>query len=80
MLEITLMGNFKDGTKFAYGLSILLSGLKPAHIATHGTGIYATPSIIYASHPRYAEVKEIKIEEHRKFFNSGRYIQFVLES
>ena len=67
------------GTKFEYGLSILLSGLKPAWDTAHGPGIYASPSIIYAAHPRYAEVKEIQPSQHNDFFKHGRYVQFVLE-
>jgi hypothetical protein len=67
------------GTKFAHGLSILLSGLKPAEIAAHGSGVYATPSINYASHPRYSEVKVIESNHQKKFFKQGKYVQFVLE-
>jgi len=69
------------GTKFAHGLSILLSGLKPARRGAHGRGIYLTPSIIYASHPRYSEVKEISPEYLQDFSNNknAKYIQFVLE-
>ena len=67
------------GTKFSYGLSILLSGLAPAGIAAHGTGIYATPSIIYAAHPRYSEVKEIESIHEGSFFKHGRYVQFLLQ-
>jgi hypothetical protein len=66
------------GTKFAYGLSILLNGMKPAQIKALGDGIYTTPSIIYASHPRYAEVRPIP-PSAREFFKSGEYIQYVLE-
>lgn len=66
------------GTKFQHGLSILLNGMKPARTAVHGKGIYLTPSIIYASNPRYAEIKKIP-PEARKFFDYGKYIQFVLE-
>ena len=66
------------GTKFAYGLSILLNGMKPAQIKALGEGIYTTPSIIYASHPRYAEVMPIP-SSARNFFKSGAYIQYVLE-
>lgn len=66
------------GTKFEYGLSILLNGLKPAKVVAHGKGVYASPSINYVSHPRYAEVKRIESSKI-KFFKSGRYIQFVLE-
>ncbi|CAF3423580.1 unnamed protein product, partial [Rotaria sp. Silwood2] len=67
------------GTKFSSGLSILLSGLKPAEIYAHGAGIYVTPSINYACHPRYAEVKLIQSSAQEKFFKSGEYVQFVLE-
>lgn len=67
------------GTKFSYGLSILLSGLKPAEVDEHGTGIYATPSINYAAHPRYSEVKQMESTNNSKFFKSGSYVQFVLE-
>jgi hypothetical protein len=67
------------GTKFAHGLSILLNGLKPAERAEHGAGIYATPSINYACHPRYAEVKKIPSSARKKIFKSGKYVQFVLE-
>ncbi|CAF3297878.1 unnamed protein product [Rotaria sp. Silwood2] len=67
------------GTKFAHGLSILLSGLKPAEIDQHGAGIYATPSVNYAAHPRYSEVKLIESSTRKKFFKSGKYVQFVLE-
>ncbi|CAF3914883.1 unnamed protein product [Rotaria sp. Silwood2] len=67
------------GTKFAYGLSILLSGLKPAENYEHGAGIYVSPSINYACHPRYAEVKLIDASYGSKFFKSGKYVQFVLE-
>jgi hypothetical protein len=67
------------GTKFEFGLSILLSGLKPAQAIAHGKGIYASPSIIYASHPRYSEVKEIQASEQSKLFKHGKYVQFVLE-
>ena len=66
------------GTKFAYGLSILLNGLAPAKCAALGQGIYASQSIIYACHPRYAEVKRIESEDEKKFFTNGKYIQFVL--
>ncbi|CAF3820172.1 unnamed protein product [Rotaria sp. Silwood1] len=66
------------GTKFEYGLSILLNGMKPAKIKALGDGVYTTPSINYACHPRYAEVKPIS-EAARKIFKSGAYIQFVLE-
>ncbi|CAF3819920.1 unnamed protein product [Rotaria sp. Silwood1] len=66
------------GTKFEHGLSILLNGLKPAHLKAHGDGIYATPSINYACHPRYSEVKLIQ-SSSQKIFKSGKYVQFVLE-
>ncbi|CAF4015068.1 unnamed protein product [Rotaria magnacalcarata] len=67
------------GTKFAYGLSILLSGLAPAKCAALGKGIYASQSIIYTSHPRYAEVKQIESKDERNFFKNGKYVQFVLQ-
>ncbi|CAF3878040.1 unnamed protein product, partial [Adineta steineri] len=67
------------GTKFSYGLSILLSGLKPAEVKAHGAGIYASPSIIYSSHPRYSEIKEIKPSEQTNFFPDGKYVQFMLQ-
>ena len=67
------------GTKFEYGLSILLSGLKPAERAEHGAGVYTTPSINYACHPRYSEVKPIEPSSESKFFKAGKYVQFVLE-
>ena len=67
------------GTKFAFGLSILLSGLKPAERNEHGTGVYATPSVNYAAHPRYSEVKLIESTHRKKFFNNAKYVQFVLE-
>lgn len=67
------------GTKFAYGLSILLSGLKPAEVIAHGKGIYASPSIIYVCHPRYSEVRKIKPSEEVSFVKSGKYVQFVLQ-
>jgi hypothetical protein len=67
------------GTKFVYGLSILLSGLKPADQAVHGAGIYVTPSVNYACHPRYSEVKLIESQSRGNFLKSGQYVQFVLE-
>ncbi|CAF1077291.1 unnamed protein product [Adineta ricciae] len=67
------------GTKFSYGLAILLSGLKPAERVALGQGIYTTPSINYACHPRYAEVKLIESSTNNTFFKSGKYVQFVLE-
>ena len=67
------------GTKFECGLAILLGGLKPAKTDAHGAGIYATPSINYACHPRYAEVKAIESSSTSKFFPRGKYAQFVLE-
>lgn len=67
------------GTKFQFGLAILLSGLMPAQNAAWGSGIYASQSIIYACHPRYAEVKEIKSAEEQKVFKNGKYIQFILQ-
>ncbi|CAF0874418.1 unnamed protein product [Rotaria sordida] len=67
------------GTKFEYGLSILLNGLKPAERAEHGAGIYVSPSINYVCHPRYAEVKRLDTSYPSKFFKSGKYVQFVLE-
>lgn len=67
------------GTKFEHGLSILLNGLKPADIAVHGKGVYLTPSVNYAAHPRYSEVREIDPSKSEKFFKLGKYIQFVLE-
>ncbi|CAF0939907.1 unnamed protein product [Adineta steineri] len=67
------------GTKFSFGLSILLSGLKPAAVIAHGQGIYASPSIIYVSHPRYSEVREISLSEQSSFIKRGKYVQFVLE-
>ena len=57
----------------------MLSGLKPAVVAAHGDGIYATPSINYAAHPRYSEVKSIEKKHRTKFFPNGKYVQFVLE-
>jgi hypothetical protein len=45
----------------------------------HGDGIYATPSVNYAAHPRYSEVKLIESSTRKKFFKSGKYVQFVLE-
>ena len=66
------------GTKFNYGLSILFNGMKPAQIKALGDGIYTTPSIIYASHPRYAEIMPIPLSA-RTVFKSGQYIQYVLE-
>ncbi|CAM4805580.1 unnamed protein product [Rotaria magnacalcarata] len=67
------------GTKFNFGLAILLSGLKPADCTAHGEGIYASPSIIYACHPRYAEIKEIEPTHQNEYFKNGKYVQFVLE-
>ena len=67
------------GTKFEHGLAILLSGLKPAERKEHGDGVYATPSINYACHPRYSEVKSIEPSSESKFFKAGKYVQFVLE-
>ncbi|CAF1003538.1 unnamed protein product [Adineta steineri] len=67
------------GTKFSFGLSILLSGLKPATAISHGKGIYASPSIIYISHPRYSEAREINLSEQNSFFKRGKYVQFALE-
>ncbi|CAF1451961.1 unnamed protein product [Adineta ricciae] len=67
------------GTQFQNGLSILLSGLRPAKDVAHGPGIYTSPSIIYTSHPRYAEVKYIDSETKFGFLKSKHYIQFVLE-
>lgn len=67
------------GTKFAYGLSILLSGLAPARIAALGQGIYASQSIVYVAHPRYAEIKRIKSSNENNFFTNGHYVQFVLQ-
>ncbi|CAF0907855.1 unnamed protein product [Rotaria sordida] len=67
------------GTKFSYGLSILLSGLAPAKAAQHGPGIYVSPSIIYTSHPRYSEVKKIESSDEKHFFQDGNYVQFVLQ-
>ena len=67
------------GTKFAYGLSIFLSGLAPARCAQLGKGIYASQSITYTSHPRYAEIKRIKSSDKKNFFKSGQYVQFVLQ-
>ncbi|CAF3086825.1 unnamed protein product [Rotaria socialis] len=77
------------GTKFSFGLAILLSGLKPADNTAHGEGIYASPSIIYACHPRYAEVKDIEPKHQNEYFKIGKdqygndkygkYVQFVLE-
>ncbi|CAF4657922.1 unnamed protein product [Rotaria sp. Silwood2] len=67
------------GTKFDYGLSILLSGLAPARIAALGKGIYASQSIIYSTHPRYAEIKRIQSSDEKTFFKNGKYVQFVLQ-
>lgn len=67
------------GTKFDYGLAILLSGLKTAKDQAHGAGIYTSPSIIYVSHPRYAEIKYIESSVENDFFEQGHYVQFVLE-
>ncbi|CAF1122018.1 unnamed protein product [Rotaria sordida] len=67
------------GTKFSNGLSILLSGLKPARIKAYGDGIYATPSVNYASHPRYSEIMPIDSSHQKTFFKSGKYLQFILE-
>ena len=67
------------GTKFSYGLAILLSGLKPAKKVAHGRRIYTSPSINYVCHPRYAEVKLIPATATNKFFKNGKYVQFVLE-
>ncbi|CAF4331336.1 unnamed protein product, partial [Adineta steineri] len=67
------------GTKFSHGLSILLSGLKLAEANELGEGIYASPSIIYSSHPRYSEIKEIKPSEQTPYFQSGKYVQFMLQ-
>ncbi|CAF1199597.1 unnamed protein product [Didymodactylos carnosus] len=67
------------GTKFSYGLSILLDGIKPARTIAHGRGIYVSPSINYACHPRYSEIKKLDLVHQTNFFNSGKYIQYVLE-
>ncbi|CAF1163437.1 unnamed protein product [Rotaria sordida] len=67
------------GTRFVHGLSILLSGLMAAKDQAHGPGIYTSPSIIYASHPRYAEIKLVESSVENDFFEKGQYIQFVLE-
>ncbi|UJR17684.1 hypothetical protein I4U23_004582 [Adineta vaga] len=67
------------GTKFAYGLSILLSGLKPAKVIAHGEGIYASQSIIYTAHPRYSEIKKIESINEQNFFKDGKYVQFILQ-
>ncbi|CAF1205951.1 unnamed protein product [Didymodactylos carnosus] len=65
------------GTKFLCGLSILLSGLKKVTRNEHGSGICS--SIIYVSHPRYAEIKQVESPGRRKFFKSSQFVQFVLE-
>ncbi|CAF0946182.1 unnamed protein product [Rotaria sordida] len=67
------------GTKFSYGLSILLSGLAPATTKAHGSGIYLSSSIIYVSHPRFSEVKRIESSYRESFFKSGEYVQYILE-
>ncbi|CAF4027039.1 unnamed protein product, partial [Adineta steineri] len=67
------------GTKFSYGLSILLSGLKPSTAIEHGAGIHVSPSIIYPSHPRFSEIRKIKPSEETNFFQGGRYVQFMLQ-
>ncbi|CAF4701882.1 unnamed protein product, partial [Rotaria sp. Silwood2] len=64
------------GTKFEFGLAILLSGLAPARAAQHGSGIYASPSIIYAAHPRYAGIKQIPETDSNGYFKAGQYAQF----
>ncbi|CAM4901108.1 unnamed protein product [Rotaria socialis] len=55
------------------------NGLAPARCAALGKGIYASQSIIYTSHPRYAEVKQIESKDERNFFKNGKYVQFVLQ-
>lgn len=67
------------GTKFDSALSILLSGLKPATVNALGDGIYASPSINYVAHPRYAEVKQIPSDIQTKLLRHGKYVQFALE-
>ncbi|CAF0953245.1 unnamed protein product [Didymodactylos carnosus] len=67
------------GIKFQYGLTILLSGLKPANQAAHGAGVYFSPCINYAYHPRYSDVQQMPSEYQKDFSKSGRYLQFVLE-
>lgn len=69
------------GTRFQYGLSILLSGLRYAEINVHGKGVYFSPSIIYCANPRYSEIKEIPSEYRSQFTSkgNGKYVQFILE-
>jgi len=72
------------GTKFKCGLSILLSGLASSTgdgCAAHGEGVYMSPSIIYAAHPRYSEIKPIKQSDRKYFGKTGdaNFIQMVLE-
>ena len=55
-----------------------MSGLKPAEVNEHGTGVYASPSINYVAHPRYAEIRKTDDLEW-KLLKCGNYVQFALE-
>ena len=66
------------------GMSMLLSGLIPSvsgkgGVAVFGNGVYITPSIIYAAHPRYAGPKKIPKDLKSKYGMKGNWIQFVLQ-
>ena len=72
-------------TLFIYtGMSILLSGMIPSvsvkgGFTCHGDGVYLTPSITYAAHPRYSTPKEIPEDVKSIFGSQGKWIQFVLQ-
>ncbi|CAF2922655.1 unnamed protein product, partial [Rotaria sp. Silwood2] len=54
-------------------------GYHAQKIKAHGAGIYATPLINYAAHPRYSEVKLVESSTRKKIFKADKYVQFVLE-
>jgi hypothetical protein len=56
-----------------------LTGLKTATNIGHDPGIYVSSSIKDASYSRYSQIREIDAEYQNVFFQSGKYIQFVLE-
>ncbi|ETO25762.1 hypothetical protein RFI_11374 [Reticulomyxa filosa] len=69
------------GTQYKFGLAIILSGLAITRGGDYNSGLYASPSITYAAHPRYSSIEKIDPKNRFYFSEQGNanYVQMVLE-
>jgi len=70
-----------QGVNFEYGLTMVLSGMMECYDDSRNDIGVITPSIIYAAHPKFSEVKKISSKD-TIYFNSSNnptFVQMVLE-